>query len=587
MTPQPTTRSKGRPKRVDLPYLIRDRDYLRKTDRGEDAILLATPLQTYSAVDDGAFDNGPVCPRVAVLDFDPQTRQLRPGTRFRPQGVGRTVSCYDLGPVELDADSPIDAFEADAFIQVSPFATVLHTLDFFEGSQILGRRLRWSFPSDQLLVVPRAGEMQNAYYDRDSGSLQFFYHRSAEGHTVYTALSHSIVVHETTHAILDAIAPDLYDAITPQSLALHEAVADISAIAQTLTNEMVVFSLDAITGATVDGLEVLSRIAEEFGSDVRFDQGASFLRRMRNHRTLDPADDGVDEFGVPNRPDPTDVYGVSQVLSGAIYSIFEQRMLATKRGGEWDTLEKIYCPAAQRVARIVFRALDYLPPGEASFADYGRAFAAAAATTYAEPQIEQRWLAEEFRRRGIIAGEDDLAPPDDLGVLEPGVELLRLVDDAEAARSFAAKHRELLGIPRGTDFEVLPPAVASRSFGSRREEDRTPELVFKVRWKELEGHRIGEGYGSKWAVTRGTALVVDAKAGAVLSLLTTDAAPSRAEERRALLRRWADEGRLRSDKEALGPDGRPLVDVVVASTHKGVSAVAGSGRTLHLAAEEL
>ena len=128
---------------VNLPYLISDRAYLRQLDQGpvDTSIHLATPLQTISLPDHGEFQAGPVCPRVAVRDFDSETGKSRDGIVFLPQGVGRTVSKYDLGDDELGPESPPEAFETDGFIQLSPFATILKTLDFFEGPEI--RRFFW------------------------------------------------------------------------------------------------------------------------------------------------------------------------------------------------------------------------------------------------------------------------------------------------------------------------------------------------------------------------------------------------------------------------------------------------------------
>ncbi|HUF39194.1 MAG TPA: hypothetical protein VMN57_11785 [Anaerolineales bacterium] len=569
--------------RLHLPHLIQDRQYLR--DGGD--ILLATPIQTFSATDDGLFRDGPVHPRLAVVDLDADTRTLRPPTRFRPQAIGKTVSAYDLGGVQLDADSAVDDFENDDFLRLNPFATVLKTLHFFEGAEILGRPVRWAFPSEQLLIVPRAGEMRNAFYDRGTGSLQFFHHLGAGGFTVYTALSHDIIVHETAHAILDGLAPDLYHATDPQSLALHEALADLAAISQTLVNEMIVFSLDAISSTTVDPFEALSRLAEEFGTDARLAegarhvQGASFLRRLKNDRTLDPADDTTDDFGRPNRTDPADPHALSQVLSGAVYTVFEMRMRKTERKGDFlSGLQAVFCPAARRVARIVFRALDYLPPGEANFLDYGRAFHAAAAATYARPQLEQRALADAFVRRGIAGSHADLAQPapPDLGLDRPLIDAL--LTGPAALREFAEKHRAALGIPGGADFEALDPVTAHRSLRSNPGAKREEEFIFRFRWTETETIDPGLGLPKTWAAVRGTTLVVNA-GGKILSTLMTSG--NGGSGRAALLRRWAGEGRLRLEADAIGPDGQPLEDVVILKLADGVAQAAGGGKTLHLA----
>jgi hypothetical protein len=50
------------------------------------------------------------------------------------------------------------------------------------------------------------------------------------GRWVRTSNSQDIVAYETAHALLDGIAPDLYSAISPQSLAIHEAVADLASL---------------------------------------------------------------------------------------------------------------------------------------------------------------------------------------------------------------------------------------------------------------------------------------------------------------------------------------------------------------------
>lgn len=573
--------AKRRAPTVQLPYLIRDRDYLRRTDEpGALAPLLATPLQTHVAVDDGTFRDGPANDRVAVVDRDPASGRARPGAAFVARGVGKTVSCYDLGKVELGPETKPEEFEFDAFFQVSPFATVLKTLDFFEGPQLLGRRLSWAFPSPQLLIVPRAGVTANAFYQRQTSSLEFYYQEAAAGHTVYTALSHDIVVHEATHAILDGLAPDLLDAILPQSLALHEAIADLSAITQTLLNEMVVWSIENLSPAAVEPQEALSRIAEEFGS-ARQGETGNFLRRLKNARTLDPTNNGRDEFGAPNRPDPTDLHALSQVLSGAVYAVFEKRLAAThrkERNGLPPTLDELVLPAARRVARITFRALDYLPPGEASFADYGRAFLAAAAATYSRPEQEQTWLREELVQRRIVESPGELDAAASKTRLSR-IDVPAIVEDDAAARRFAEDHRELLGLGTGSAFDVLPRVVASRSFGSKRAEDRRTELVLRVRWEENETYDLGWAEPSTWAVAHGTTLVVEPDSGDVLSCLTTDRSPRRHLERGAMLQGWVREGRVK--EAAVGPSQRGQHGAGAARAGTRLERPSGSVRMLH------
>ena len=536
-------------KRVQLPHISLDREYLRgDRDRG---IHQARPIDIHTTIDDGSFQDGPVCKRVAVVDFDVETGKLRPGVRFVRRGIGRTVSCYAAGH-DLEPESKIGDFETDGFLQLSPFSTVVKLLDYFEGADILGRRIAWSFPSEQLLIVPRAGQGLQAFYERETGSLQFFYERIEKDYTNYSALSHHIVTHELTHALVDTIVPDLYDACTPESLALHEALADMSAILQTASNVMLVFSLAAITGGGKDPADVLSRLAGEFGTDLRRHDGANALRWMKNTRTLDPNDDSTDNYGTPNRVDVTDPHALSQVLTGALYNVLQRRIGIEELLDEWDIDNPRICRAAVRISKVMFRALDYLPPGNASFADYGRAFCAAAMTSTRRERNEPNWLAEQLRTRHVIAASDDLAIRTTRDTVDVDLE------DPRTARKYAERNRRLLQIPDGVCFDVLPAAVAARG-----------ELMLRVRWRDSEKHDVGKGFPTRYEVTRGTTLVVDVKSRRILSILTTDPGKRQREGRAALLRRWARDGRLKRD--------------LTVSTHGKVTRIEGGGRMLHIA----
>lgn len=65
----------------------------------------------------------------------------------------------------------------------------------------------------RLPVFPNAGNMLNAFYDRES--LQFFEHTS-DGKRTLSGASTDVVAHETGHALLDAVRPDLLDSSCPR-----------------------------------------------------------------------------------------------------------------------------------------------------------------------------------------------------------------------------------------------------------------------------------------------------------------------------------------------------------------------------------
>ena len=114
------------------------------------------------------FLDGPVSRRVAILDFDPDTGSLLPGARFQPLSKGRYDGTYLIADVNDE--------HARDFNQVSVFGNILTTMYMFEDKDVLGRNLTWGFDTAQLLVVPRAGEWANAFYERESNSLQIANH---------------------------------------------------------------------------------------------------------------------------------------------------------------------------------------------------------------------------------------------------------------------------------------------------------------------------------------------------------------------------------------------------------------------------
>jgi hypothetical protein len=122
-------------------------------------------------VEADVFLDGPVSPRVAVLDFEPNSGALAAPARFAAPKTAAERGSYDV-PHPVSMDHPDVDPVATA---VSVFGAVHKTVGMFEEMDALGRPVYWAFDAPQLLVVPRAGEMANAYYERESHSLQFFF----------------------------------------------------------------------------------------------------------------------------------------------------------------------------------------------------------------------------------------------------------------------------------------------------------------------------------------------------------------------------------------------------------------------------
>ena len=584
---------------------------------------LATQLKGMPMVERYVFQNeaffldGPVTERIAVLDFDEKTGELLPGATFIPP-KRKTPGTYDV-----EIQSP-DGHISRQFNQVSVLATILKTMEIVEGERVLGRRLGWAFDAPQLLVVPRAGEWANAYYERETHSLQFFYFKSNRSRDmVYTSLSRDIVSHETAHAILDGIAPDLYDALTPQSLALHEAFADMMAVVMAIRSTTLAKTVLEQTHGSLNYATAFSSIAEQFGRERH---GGHSLRDLSQVIMMDEV--------VSVEP-----HELSTVLSSALYEmlvdIYEERLkgLVESEGDRFSDPQyslsgKALAISAQQLARMIFRALDYLPPGEISFADYGRAILAADKAAFPRKGHYRDFLRQAFVKRKIVPNKAALNIDTNFEfVLNNPLDLNDLVGSDWVAYQFANQYREMLHIPLAVEsFHVHRRLKTHKRFN---EGDETAhDIVFKVSWDHVEDNDVG-GLPARRRITAGTTLVINADRShdaegdpgdgfiemvqmpvnelnaaqsfnpsrehrqmrairggkdilMIRARMTSDMGETQRRARDEMLEHLMHEGLIELDDQAVGPDGKLRSTVIHGVTRNNVLKLSGTGRMLHI-----
>jgi hypothetical protein len=206
------------------------------------------------------------------------------------------------------------------------------------------------------------------------------------------------------------------------------------------------------------------------------------------------------------------------VLSAALYKMIigMHGRWWRKFSGEGAALDyalsgKALAIAVEHFKRMIFRALDYLPPAEVSFADYGRAIIAADQASHPDDKDERNFIRQEFTERGIV--NDPKALDVETDFEHPAVKNLALetlVRDDAIAHDFADRNRGLLHIPPGARFTVEPRLDVTKLYYHRDgQQQRVRECLFKVWWKPRQ-------------ITVGSTLAIDWATRRVRALLTSD-----------------------------------------------------------------
>jgi hypothetical protein len=351
---------------------------------------------------------GPSGYRVQVVDYDSTTRRFN-GAHDLPDSLAAEPPGWAKGDAKI-----VDDFR---FHAQNVYALVMKTLARFEFA--LGRRVGWSFRTHQLKVSPHGMMDANAFYSPREEGLVFGYFAGVRGDTVYTCLSHDVVVHETTHALIDALRERYLDPSSPDQAAFHEGFADVIAILSVFSQpEMVRMLLAPPTrkggdAALIDKADVtvaalrenaLFGLAEQMGQEIQGSRGGPL--RQSALLAANPELFDSPEFQEPHRRGEV---LVAAVLNGFIevwaariqdLGVPDQQSFAVARVAEQGA------DIADTLATMWIRALDYMPPVHVEFGD---ALAAAlTADTEVRPDDSRYRLRDHMRKAFLTYG---IAPP--------------------------------------------------------------------------------------------------------------------------------------------------------------------------------
>lgn len=334
---------------------------------------------------------------VNIVDYDAATDRYYPLVNLDDPGV------LASGGREPEVDN-------HEFHQQMVYAVTMKVVANFERA--LGRRLEF----DRVTVLPHAFWGRNAFFHPPTNSLCFGYFRAdplnpggnLPGQWVFTCLSHDIVAHEMTHAIVHRLRPHFFEATNPDVFAFHEGIADIVAIFQH-------FGFPGVLSEAVqEGRADLSRpgplldLARQFGYSTGTGAALRSAREANGpdpnlyRATFEPHDRGsvlvravFDAFFTTYAARVEDLIRIATGGTGLLGEGYLQPDLVnriTREAGD----------TAQRVLDLCIRAFDYLPPIDVTFSDYLRALVTADKELNPEDPFDLRAnLVDAFLDRGI------------------------------------------------------------------------------------------------------------------------------------------------------------------------------------------
>ncbi|HYR07957.1 MAG TPA: hypothetical protein VEQ60_09320, partial [Longimicrobium sp.] len=235
---------------------------------------------------------------------------------------------------------------------------------------------------------------------------------------VFTCLSHDVIAHEVTHALLDGMYRMLLEPSNPDVLAFHEAFADIVALFQHFSMPEVLKSQIARTRGDLASQNLLGQLAQQFGEATGRHGALRDALGEVNPQT---------KRWEPRIPDPAlldtvfEPHARGSILVAAVFDAFlamyrsriaDLLRIATAGSGQLpagelqpDLVNRLAEEAAKSAGHVLtmcIRALDYCPPVDLTFGEYLRALITADFDLVRDDDLGYRTaFIEAFRRRGI------------------------------------------------------------------------------------------------------------------------------------------------------------------------------------------
>jgi hypothetical protein len=422
-------------------------------------ILMATievPVETLMA--------GPVGYRVQVVDYDSSTERFH-GSHELPAKVEDEPKAWREGRPSI--------VENYRFHAQNVYALVMKTLARFEFA--LGRRIGWAFDVHQIKVAPHGMMDANAFYSRREEGLVFgYFPASTRSGTVYSCLSHDVVVHETTHALIDALRERYLGPSGPDQAAFHEGFSDVIALLSVFSQPELVEELlrqgakwKALRGqidardVKVEALHesVLLGLAEEMGQEMKAVRGEALRRSAK----LEPSPKWLEENEYQEAHKRGEIF-VAAIMNGFIHAWTERierdRVAKNQPSFALRSVAEHGADIAAALGTMWIRAIDYMPPVHLEFGD------ALSAALTADMEVRpddtrfalRKHMRDSFRAYGIAPTgrqKDGTWEPAPAGLDYERVRFESMRSDPDEVFRFLWENFEKLELRKGAYSKVL------------------------------------------------------------------------------------------------------------------------------------
>jgi hypothetical protein len=411
---------------------------------------------------------GPLGYRVHVIDYDGSTQTL-----YAPREYERGADGEIKDPFRNPSDRTV--LGNPQFHAQNVYAIVMRTLARFEFA--LGRRISWGFKGHQLKVAPHAFADANAFYSEDDQGLMFGYFPGRKG-MVFSCLSHDVVAHETTHALVDGLRQRFTDPSSPDQAAFHEGFSDVVAL-------LSVFSLRDVVAAVLDRTlntrnkrrakhvrlihqadlkedalrkSLLFGLAKEMGRELTDIRGDALRRSIE----LSPEDLKGEEFQEPHRRGEI---LVAAMMNAFLTVVVERLDKLGRIEGKFFDRERVAEEAAESadyLLTMAIRALDYTPPVHIEFPDF------LSALVTADHEIRpddskygfRKSLIASFRQYGIRPSPGTSVPegfwlPPDGRLVNDRIRFESMMRDPDEVFHFVWENRDTIGLSEGAYTRIL------------------------------------------------------------------------------------------------------------------------------------